>query len=131
MERQKNNLLQIQSFCEELLDANISLESLDAPQCLEKMEKLEKEGTNFMDVRKTDVHKKKIMGAAIGGGVMVLLMALTIGIMIWGYMEDPIPIGVLLFIIGMPAVVIIGVVIALIGRVKEIKGGEEDEASKY
>ncbi len=35
------------------------------------------------------------------------------------------------FMIGIPAAVIIGVIAALIGRVKEIKGGEEDEASKY
>lgn len=131
MERQKNNLVQIRTFCEELLDADISLETLNAVQCLEQMEQLEKEGTNFMDVRKTDVHKKKIMGAVLGGGIMVVLMAVLIGITIWGCTVDPIPLGVLLFIIVIPAAVIIGVVAALIGRVKEIKGGEEDEASKY
>ena len=107
------------------------METLDATQCLEQMERLEKEGTNFMDVRKTDVHKKKIMGAALGGGIMVIFMAAMIGITIWGSMEDPVPIGFMLFMIGIPAAVIIGVIAALIGRVKEIKGGEEDEASKY
>lgn len=131
MERQKKNLLQIRNFCEELLDVDISLETLDAAQCLEQMEQLEKEGTNFMDVRKTDVHKKKIMGAVLGGGIMVVLMAVLIGIMIWGCMVDPVPIGVMLFMVGIPAAVIIGVIAALIGRVKEIEGGEEDEASKY
>ena len=131
MERQKKNLVQVQAFCEGLLNADLSLETLDATQCLEQMERLEKEGTNFMDVRKTDVHKKKIMGAALGGGIMVIFMAAMIGIMIWGCMEDPVPIGVMLFMIGIPAAVIIGVIAALIGRVKEIKGGEEDEASKY
>ena len=84
-----------------------------------------------MDVRKTDVHKKKIMGAALGGGIMVVLMALLIGIIIWDCTVDPVPIGVLLFAIGIPAVIIIGVIVSLIGRVKEIEGGEEDEASKY
>ncbi|MCI9329359.1 MAG: MerR family transcriptional regulator [Ruminococcus sp.] len=131
MERQKKNLVQVQAFCEELLNADLSLETLDATQCLEQMERLEKEGTNFMDVRKTDVHKKKIIGAALGGGIMVIFMAAMIGITIWGSMEDPVPIGFMLFMIGIPAAVIIGVIAALIGRVKEIKGGEEDEASKY
>ncbi len=131
MERQKKNLVQVQAFCEGLLNADLSLETLDATQCLEQMERLEKEGTTFMDVRKTDVHKKKIMGAALGGGIMVIFMAAMIGIMIWGCMEDPVPIGFMLFMIGIPAAVIIGVIAALIGRVKEIKGGEEDEASKY
>ena len=131
MERQKKNLRQIQAFCEELLNADTSLETLNAPQCLEQMERLEKEGTNFMDVRKTDVHKKKIMGAALGGGIMIVLMAALIGFMVWGCMEDPVPIGVMLFMIGIPAAVIIGVIAAMIGRVREIEGGEEDEASKY
>ena len=131
MERQKKNLVQVQAFCEELLNADLSLETLDATQCLEQMERLEKEGTNFMDVRKKDVHKKKIIGAALGGGIMVIFMAAMIGITIWGSMEDPVPIGFMLFMIGIPAAVIIGVIAALIGRVKEIKGGEEDEASKY
>lgn len=131
MERQKKNLLQIQAFCEELLCEEISLEGLDAPRRLERMEQLEKEGTNFMDVRKTDVHKKKIMGAAIGGGIMILLMAAFLVVMVWCSLVDPIPIGVLLFMTAIPAVVIIGVSAALYGRIKEIKGGEEDEASKY
>lgn len=131
MERQKKNLRQIQAFCEELLNADTSLETLNAPRCLEQMERLEKEGTNFMDIRKTDVHKKKIMGAALGGGIMIVFMAAMIGFMVWGCMEDPVPIGVMLFMIGIPAAVIIGVIAAMIGRVREIKGGEEDEASKY
>lgn len=131
MNRQKKNLSQIQSFCEELLDTDVSLGTLNAPQCLERMEQLEKEGANFMDVRKTDVRKKKIMGAALGGGIMVVVMIAVIAIMIWGSMEDPIPIGMLLFLLGIPAAVIIGVIAALVGRVKEIEGGEEDEASKY
>ena len=131
MERQKKNLRQIQAFCEELLNADTSLETLNAPQCLEQMERLEKEGTNFMDVRKTDVHKKKIMGAALGGGIMIVLMAALIGFMVWGCMEDPVPIWAMLFLIGIPAAVIIGVIAAMIGRVREIEGGEEDEASKY
>ena len=131
MERQKKNLRQIQAFCEELLNADTSLETLNAPQCLEQMERLEKEGPNFMDIRKTDVHKKKIMGAALGGGIMIVFMAAMIGFMVWGCMEDPVPIGVMLFMIGIPAAVIIGVIAAMIGRVREIEGGEEDEASKY
>ncbi len=131
MERKKKNLIQIQAFCEELLDADISLETLNAAQCLEQMEQLEKEGTNFMDVRKTDVHKRKIMGAALGGGIMIILMTVTIGMVIWAWMTDPIPVGLVLFIIGIPAAIIIGVIAALVGRVREIEGGEEDEASKY
>ena len=40
MERQKKNLVQVQKFCEGLLAADISLDTLVAPQCLEQMEQL-------------------------------------------------------------------------------------------
>lgn len=131
MERQKKNLLQIQAFCEELLDAEVSLEKLDAPRCLERMEQLEKEGTNFMDVRKTDVHKKKIMGAVLGGGILILPMAALLIVMVLGSMASQVPIIAVLFMVMIPAALIIAAVAVLIGRVKEIEGGEEDEASKY
>ena len=131
MERQKKNLLQIQAFCEELLDAEVSLEKLDAPRCLERMEQLEKEGTNFMDVRKTDVHKKKIMGAVLGGGILIPPMAALLIVMVLGSMASQVPIIAVLFMVMIPAALIIAAVAVLIGRVKEIEGGEEDEASKY
>ena len=41
------------------------------------------------------------------------------------------PLGLLVFLIAIPVALIIGLWIALAGRMKEIEGGEEDEASKY
>ncbi len=48
-ERQKRDLDQMAKFCEMLMRENTSLQSLDAELCLERMERLEKEGTSFMD----------------------------------------------------------------------------------
>ena len=59
MEREKKNLTQVQEFCETLLQEKLTLEELDAEACLERMEQLEKEGTNFMNIQKTDVHRKR------------------------------------------------------------------------
>lgn len=39
--------------------------------------------------------------------------------------------GLLIFLIAIPVVIIGGILAALAGRMKEIEGGEEDEASKY
>ena len=131
LENQKSNLESMQRFCRQMLEERLSLESLNAELCLEEMEQLERKGVSFVDVRKTDTRKKKLAGAVFGAIAMVLLMAVIIGIMVWGYSEDPIPIGLLLFFIGIPAVVIIGAIVALVCRVKEIEGREEDEAAKY
>ena len=108
-----------------------SLDSLNAEECLEEIEQMEKEGAKFMDINKMDVHKKKRNGAIIGAAVMVLLMLITIVIVFWANTQDPIPLGMLLLIAGIPAVIIVGTLVALAGRMKEIEGGEEDEASKY
>lgn len=120
LENQKSNLESMQRFCRQMLEERLSLESLNAELCLEEMEQLERKGVSFVDVRKTDTRKKKLAGAVFGAIAMVLLMAVIIGIMVWGYSEDPIPIGLLLFFIGIPAVVIIGAIVALVCRVKEI-----------
>ena len=62
---------------------------------------------------------------------MTLLMFLMMGLVLWGNTQDPLPIGILLIILAIPGVVVVGVVLALKQRLKEIEGGEEDEASKY
>lgn len=131
LERQKSSLEQMQILSRRLIDRHITLEQLDTDSCLDEMERLEKEGTRFMDVQKTDIHKKKAVGALVGAIIMILLMGALIGMMLWGNAQEPLPVGLLAFFIGIPVVIIIAVIAVLIERVKEIKGGEEDEASKY
>ena len=131
LEHRKEGLLKMQDMCERLILEHRSLESLNAEDCLEEIEQMEKEGAKFMNVNKTDVHKKKRTGAIVGAAVMTVLMLVTIIIVFWANAQDPIPQGLLLLIAGIPAVIIAGTLIALAGRMKEIEGGEEDEASKY
>lgn len=131
LEHRKDGLSKMQDICERLILEHRSLDSLNAEDCLEEIEQMEKEGAKFMNVNKTDVHKKKRTGAIVGAAVMTVLMLVTIIIVFWANAQDPIPLGLLLLIAGIPAVIIAGTLIALAGRMKEIEGGEEDEASKY
>lgn len=131
LERRREGLVKMQEMCERLIAEHQSLDTLNAENCLEEIEQMEKEGAKFMNVNKTDVHKKKRTGAIIGAAVMTVLMLVTIIIVFWANAQDPIPLGLLLLIAGIPAVIIAGTLIALAGRMKEIEGGEEDEASKY
>lgn len=131
LEHRKEGLLKMQDMCERLILEHRSLESLNAEDCLEEIEQMEKEGARFMDIKKTDIRKKRRTGAIIGAVVMILLMGFTIGLMLWANTQDPIPTGLLIFLIAIPVVIIGGILAALAGRMKEIEGGEEDEASKY
>lgn len=131
LEHRKEGLSKMQDMCERLILEHRSLETLNAEDCLEEIEQMEKKGAKFMNVNKTDVHKTRRNGAIIGAAVMILLMLVTIVIIFWANTVDPVPLGILLFITAIPVVIIVGTIIALAGRMKEIEGGEEDEASKY
>ena len=131
LERRREGLVKMREMCQRLIAEHQSLDTLNAENCLEEIEQMEKEGAKFMNVNKTDVHNKKRKGAIIGAAVMTLLMLLTIIIIFWANIQDPIPTGLFLLLEGIPIVIIVGTLIALAGRMKEIEGGEEDEASKY
>ena len=74
LDHRKEGLSKMQDMCERLILEHRSLESLNAEDCLEEIEQMEKEGAKFMNVNKTDVHNKKRKGAIIGAAVMTLLM---------------------------------------------------------
>ena len=108
-----------------------SLDQLDIDDCIAFMTQKEQEGVRFMDLNKTDVHRKKALGAALGGGIMILLMGMLIALVLWGNHQDPLPPVLLLIVLAVPAAVIFGVIAVLVQRIKEIKGGEEDDAAQY
>lgn len=131
LERQKKSLEQMQELSRRLIERHITLNMLEADACLDELERLEKEGVRFMNINNTDTHRKKTTGALIGAASMTAIMAAIIIFMLWAHLQEPLPIGLLILIIAAPVIIIIGTIAALIIRIKEIKGGEEDEASKY
>ena len=115
-----------------MVSREITIDSLDSDLWLDEMENMEKEGIDFVDVSKVDIRMKKKAGALGGGAVMIVLMCLVMGLVIWGMRTDPempMPVGILL--IGIPAIIVIAIMVSIRNRVKEIDGGEEDEAAKY
>ena len=83
-----------------------------------------------MNVTVTDKRKKKL-APVIMTIATILVMLAVFGTMAWGMMTDTPPVGIIVFLVAFPVLVIVGVVIALIQRLKEIDKGEENEASKY
>lgn len=133
LERQQQNLATMQRLCQELADAGAQLPGLEADDWLGRMERMEQEGTRFVNIRKKDT-MARYLGPVIAALVFVGLMGLTIAFLVWACTVDPVdrpPLGLLIFLIAAPMVVIVGVVLALIQRIKQIQGGEEDAASQY
>ena len=131
LEHRKEGLATMQEMCERLIAEHQSLDTLNAENCLEEIEQMEKEGARFMDVKKTDIRKKRKTGAIAGAVIMTVLMAISVIFVLWVNTEDPMPFALLAILIAIPVVITGGTLAALAGRMKEIEGGEEDEASKY
>ena len=131
LERRSRNLEATNAFCHRLLAEDARLGTLNVPMLLQEMETMEEGGTKFVNIRKKDSQERK-RGALIGGFVAILVMALPIVLMTAVVITEPeIPILLAAAFIVVPLIGIIGTVAALRERLKEIEGGELDEASKY
>ena len=131
LESERDNLANMQQLAAGMMKAGCTIGDLDTDDWLDQMENMEKEGIDFVNLGKVDIHMKKKTGAVTGGAVMMIFMFFLIGMILWGNSVDPIPIGLLLFLIAIPTVMMIAIIVVLRSRLKEIEGGEEDEASKY
>ena len=134
LEREQQDLAQAMELCGRLKDQEVRLSELDAELWLKEMEELERKGTTFQNKQRGDVKVRRYVSPALAAVVMIALMAGVIALMVWAFTLDPAdapPIAVMAVLVAIPAVVILGIVLALAQRWREIRRGEEDEARKY
>ena len=130
LERERINLQETSGLCHSLMDDNCKYLSLIPDEYLERMVEMEKEGTKFANVSKNDIIQKK-RGSMIAAGTFIIFMVFLICVLIWGYLTDPIPLWIWGVFVFIPVAVIMAVIVALVQRIKELEGGEEDAARKY
>lgn len=83
---------------------------------------------------KSTKERSNIRGAVMAAVGTVLVVLVFVGSLLWTMVEeDPLPaaLGIMVVYALFGAAVVIGVVYALVQRLREIKGGEADEARKY
>ena len=134
LERERKSLEQSIQLCGSLKDREERLDALDAAALLEEMERLEQTGTTFQDKQKQDAKPVRYAGAVVMALLTTALMAALIVLMVWGFTVDPAdapPLALLLVLVAIPGVIILGVLLALFQRIKEIQKGEEDDAKSY
>ncbi|MBO7600935.1 MAG: MerR family transcriptional regulator [Lachnospiraceae bacterium] len=130
LSRRKHDIDHMITMCGLLSSDEREFCDIKASDYLSKMVDLEKGGVRFMDVKKNDVAVRKT-GAILAGCIVILFVLFFEGLMIWANIQDPMPIGLFAAFLIIPAVVVIAVLVVMIQRLKEIKGGEMDEAGKY
>lgn len=126
IEIEENKYLTIKNMCNSIIDENLLYENLDIDKYFECMNKLNKEGFTMKENK--DNKRKEIITSIISSLVFILLDLILLFAIILDK-EVPILISIMFVIIfGLP---VIGIIINLILRIKEINGGEIYEASKY
>jgi len=130
LEGMVENINSAKAICQMLIDDRATAAGADVDAYLEKMEEMEKGGALFVNIEKKDTIKK-YAGPVIVSAVIILLMAILIYGFVYAALHDPIPLGVLILFLAVFLVVIVGTVTALISRIREIRGGEEDDLSNY
>lgn len=133
LERERSNLSTMQVLCTKVLETGEQLATLDAQTHLLEMERMEQEGTRFVNIKKHDTLRRYV-GPIIAAAVFIAFMAGIIALLVWAFNVDPLdapPLPLGLFLVAIPGVTILGVLLALLQRFKQIRGGEEDAAAKY
>lgn len=134
LERERKSLEQSIQLCGSLKDREERLDALDAAALLEEMERLEQTGTTFQDKQKQDAKPVRYAGAVVMALLTTALMAALIVLMVWAFTVDPAdapPLALLLVLVAIQGVIILGVLLALVQRIREIQKGEEDDAKNY
>ncbi|MEA4934448.1 MAG: MerR family transcriptional regulator [Lawsonibacter sp.] len=134
LEREQRNLEQSMELCSKLKNREERLEFLDTAALLEEMERMEREGTTFKDKQVGDMKRIRYVAPIVVTILMTALMAGVIAFMVWAFTLNPAeapPMPLIVLFFAIPAVVILGVLLALYQRLKEIQKGEEDDAKNY
>lgn len=133
LERERENLEQSIRLCGELTGCQERLSDLDAGEVLARMETLEQSGTTFQNKQRQDIRVRYVAPVVIAV-LTVALMAALAAFFAWVYLLDPTdapPLILMLVLAALPLLVAVGVVLALVQRIREIGRGEEDDAKQF
>lgn len=131
MEEKQKSLQEIKLLCSNMIAEHVEIGSDKMPEYTSHVNLLEKEGHSLVDVKNRDKRNKGIASIVAAMVILVLISLFIAGMVALGLSDAAMPIWVWFLILPSPILVFVGVIIALVSRIKEIKGGEEYEASKY
>jgi len=128
---EEKNYIKLKEMCEEIKEKNYSFNNIDIEKYFNKINTFNKEGFTMRNLKTSK--KRKIRGAMLSSSIFSLFFIFIVTIISYFQFTEPekmpwIVYMILMLLLLMP---VIGIVYNLIIRIREINGGEEDEASKY
>lgn len=131
IEKEEIIFKKIKEMCLEIIKSDVSYENIDITKYFESVNIINKEGFTLRDVKTSKA--KKIWGAVLSSVIFSLFFVFLVGTITYFQLTEAekmpwLIYGAMMFIFLLP---LLSIGYNLVLRIKEINGGEEDEASKY
>ena len=131
LQKEQQSAEVMKELCARLQSEILDLKSLDASKYLTEMIQMEKDGTKFVDIEKKDINRKKKTGARAGAAIFCVILLIVLGALVYSVVAESAPILPMLLPLSILLCTLIGTVVVLVLRFREIDKGEEFEARKY
>ncbi len=130
IKNEQENYQKTLDMCSEILKNNDTYENIDITKYFMEISKLNKEGFTMRNLKSQK--SKKIIGAVFSSLIFAsVLIAVLVLIIYLKIKEDNMPWIIFIIFLSIISIPLGAIVYNLVLRIKEILGGEEDEASKY
>ena len=131
IEKEEENYQKIKNMCIEISESNDTFSKINIEKYFREIKVLNKEG---FTMRNTKTNRgKKIKGACLSSLIFTAFFIFILSLISYFQFTEveKIPWALYVFLVLIFIFPIISIFYNLVIRIKEIKGGEEDEASKY
>ena len=130
LEEQRCGIVNAQRVCRMISESGKHLAELDTEYYLAEILRGEENSTELVDIHRRDTVKKYRESVLVSIVIVALLLVLAV-FLIYLNNAGTLSTGLLLASAAIIVIVLVGVVAAIIARLKEIKGGEENDLGNY
>ncbi len=130
LEEQRCGIVNAQRVCRMISESGESLSELNTDHFLNEILRGEENSTELVDIHRMDTIKKYRESVLVSIVIVALLLVLAV-FLIYLNNAGTMSTGVLIACSAIIAIVLIGVIAAIIARFREIKGGEENDLGNY
>ena len=130
LEEQRCGIVNAQRVCRTISESGAALSELDAEHFLSEIVRGEQNSTELVNIHSRDTVKKTRETVIVSIVIVALLLVLAV-LLIYLNNAGTMSTGVLLACSAIIVIVLVGVVAAIITRLKEIRGGEENDLGNY
>jgi len=130
LEEQRCGIVNAQRVCRLITESGDTVDQLDTERYLTEILRGEENSTELVDIHRRDTVKKYRESVIVSIVIVALLLVLAV-FLIYLNNAGSMSTGVLLACSAIIAIVLIGVIAAIYARLKEIRGGEENDLGNY